>query len=213
MEYGCDTRAELVIITCTRNTETRPLMVLLNKCILRWHLATGWGFHASKSSRQLPSQLSFARGRVPSSSTTPKSNSHWCSRRLDHHPGSSRQHSRHRGPTCLCDLSLLGYIDCWSRANLMLDFLFEFIALDCICSIFQAFKITWFVKLFMSSYFHGESVLVWCHGESFGEPYFGFSMELLGKWCLQNSRKLVLVVNSNDYRAQWLVAGCRPAAF
>ncbi|KAB5534184.1 hypothetical protein DKX38_017270 [Salix brachista] len=47
----------------------------------------------------------------------------------------------------------------------------------------------------------------------FGEPYSGFSMELLGKWCLQNSRKLVLVVNSNDYRALWLVAGCRPAAF
>jgi len=104
LEYGCDTRAEQVITTCTRNTGTLLWMVLLSRCTLRWRLATGLGFLASRSLRPLPSPLSFARERAPSSSTIPKSSFHWCSRRLDPQRGSSRQHTRHPGPTCLCNL-------------------------------------------------------------------------------------------------------------
>ncbi|CAN1257754.1 hypothetical protein LINPERPRIM_LOCUS9693 [Linum perenne] len=76
-------------------------MELLNRCTTRWLPATGSGLLASRSSRLLPSQLSCARGRAPSSSTTPRSSSRLCSRRFDHLPESSRPHTRRRGPTCL----------------------------------------------------------------------------------------------------------------
>lgn len=76
----------------------------LSKCTMKWLLVTGLGALASKSSRLPPSQPSFARGRAPNNSITPKSSSHWCSRRLGHHLGSWRPHTRPRSPTCLCNV-------------------------------------------------------------------------------------------------------------
>jgi hypothetical protein len=75
---------------------------------------------------------------------------------------------------------MLALLVCWTRANLMLDFLFELIAsgerLYCFCSLFQVLKITWFVKLRVSSIFVVNlCVCIWCHDESIGEPYFGFA--------------------------------------
>jgi hypothetical protein len=86
--------------------------------------------------------------------------------------------------------SMLALLVCWTRANLMLDFLFELIAsgerLYCFCSLFQVLKITWFVKLRVSSIFVVNlCVCIWCHDESIGEPYFGFT----------------------NYRELWLAAG------
>jgi hypothetical protein len=43
-----------------------------NWCTMRCHLDTESGFLASKSSRLPPSPRSFARGRAPNSSTTPR---------------------------------------------------------------------------------------------------------------------------------------------
>jgi len=55
---------------------------------MRWLLVTGSGSLASRLSRLPPSQPNFARGRAPNSSSTPKSSSHWSSRKLGHHLGS-----------------------------------------------------------------------------------------------------------------------------
>ena len=103
MEFGCDIRVALVITTCTRNTEILLWMVRLNKCTTKWHLVTESGVHASRLLRLPPSQLNFAKGRAPSSSTTPKSSFHWFSRRLGPQLGSSKQHTRHPSPTCSCN--------------------------------------------------------------------------------------------------------------
>lgn len=84
-------------------------MGLLNKCTMRWRPAIGWGLLAFKSLRPLPSQQSSARGRAPSSSTTPKSNSPWCSGRWGPQQGSSGRHTRHPGLTCSCNR----LIACW----------------------------------------------------------------------------------------------------
>lgn len=79
-------------------------MGLWSRCTLRWLLATGSGFLASKLSRLPLSQRSFARGRAQSNSTIPKLSSPWCTRRSGHHLGSWRPLTRHQGPTCLCNL-------------------------------------------------------------------------------------------------------------
>lgn len=104
MVFGCGIKAGQVITTCTRSTVTQPSTELWSRCTLRWLLATGSGFLVSRSSRLLPSRLNFARGKAPSNSTTPRSSSHWCSGKCGHLPGSWRLHTRHRGPTCLCNL-------------------------------------------------------------------------------------------------------------
>lgn len=79
-------------------------MVLLSICTMRWLLVTGSGSLASRLSRLPPSQPNFARGRAPNSSSTPKSSSHWSSRKLGHHLGSWRPHTRPRSPTCSCNV-------------------------------------------------------------------------------------------------------------
>lgn len=79
-------------------------MGLWSRCTLRWLLATGSGFLASKLSRLPLSQRSFARGRAQSNSTIPKLSSPWFTRRSGHHLGSWRPLTRHQGPTCLCNL-------------------------------------------------------------------------------------------------------------
>lgn len=82
---------------------------------MRWLLVIGSGSLASKSSRLPPSQPSFARGRAPSNSTTPKSSSHWSSRRLGRHLGSWRPHTRPRSPTCSCNV-----VDDWVTRTYLL---------------------------------------------------------------------------------------------
>ena len=104
MVFGWGIKAELVITTCTRNTVTPPSMGLWNRCTLRWLLVTELGFHAFKLSRLQLSQLSSAREKAPNNSTIPKSSSRWSARRLGHLPESWRPHTRHQGPTCLCNL-------------------------------------------------------------------------------------------------------------
>jgi len=103
MEFGCDIRAEPVITTCTRNTEILLWTVLLNKCTTKWHLVIEWGVHASRLLRLPPFQPNFAKGRAPSNSSTPKSSSLWCSRRLGPQLGSSKQRTRHPSRTCSCN--------------------------------------------------------------------------------------------------------------
>lgn len=99
--FGWGIKAGQAITTCTRNTVTPHWMELSIRCTLRWLLATGSGFLVSKSSRPPLSQLSFARGKVPSNSTIPRSSFHWFPGRSGHLPGSWRPHTRHQGPTCL----------------------------------------------------------------------------------------------------------------
>ena len=103
MVSGWGIRVELVITTCTRSTVTPLWMVPLSRCTPRWLPATGFVTIASRSSKLLPSQPNYARERAPSSSTTPKSSSHWCTGRLGHQLGSWRPHTRPPGPTCLCN--------------------------------------------------------------------------------------------------------------
>ena len=110
MVSGCATRVVPVITTCTRNTVTPLWMVLLSRCTMRWLLATGSGSLASRSSKQLQSLTSFARGKAPSSSTAMKSSSPWFSGKLGPQPGSWRLHIRHPSRTCSCKARLLlGY--------------------------------------------------------------------------------------------------------
>lgn len=107
MAFGFVTKAEQVTTTCTRSIVIQLSMVLLSKCTMRWLLAIESGSLAFKLSR-LPLFLrSYARGRAPSSSTTPRSSSHWCLRRLDHQLESSRPHTRQPGPTYSCKLYCL----------------------------------------------------------------------------------------------------------
>lgn len=102
MAYGSVTRVELVITTCTKSTVIPRWTVLLNKCIPRWLLVIEFATIAFKSSRQPQSQLSFARGRAPSSSIIQRSSSPWCSGKWGHQPGSSKLHTRLLDLTCLC---------------------------------------------------------------------------------------------------------------
>lgn len=104
MVFGWGTRVGLATTTCTRSSVTPLLMVLLISCTMRWLHATGYVSHAFRLSRLPPSQLSSARGRAPNNSITPRSSSHWFSRKSDHQPGSSRPPTRPRSPTCLCNV-------------------------------------------------------------------------------------------------------------
>ena len=103
MVFGFAIKAVLVITTCTRNIVTLLWMELSNRCTPRWLLATESGSLASRLLRLRPSQLSYARGTAPSSFTTLKSSSPWCSKRWGHLAGSWRQPTRHQGLTCLCN--------------------------------------------------------------------------------------------------------------
>lgn len=103
MEFGWDTRVELAITICTRNTVIPHLMVQLSKCTLKWLLVIESDFLAFRSSKQQLFQPSFARGRVPNSFITRRLNSHWFSGKYDHLQGSWRQLTKLPGLTCSCN--------------------------------------------------------------------------------------------------------------
>lgn len=92
----------------------------LRQCTPRWLPVTGSGSLAFKSSRQPPSQPSFAKGRAASNSTTQRSSSRWFTGKSGHPPGSLKPHTRPKSPTCLCNVFVL--VTFYLSASWLADF-------------------------------------------------------------------------------------------